>query len=88
MILLLGADPRGRPRDRARPARPLAPLRTGTRACALLLAHTVLITAGYTVGDRMSLWSRDRAADLDGYPGVITAIAGLVVLIGVVVSRW
>ena len=24
----------------------------------LLLAHTVLITAGYTVGDRVSLWRR------------------------------
>src|SRR3954470_6178567 len=51
----------------------------------LLVAHTVLIAAGYTVGDRVSLWS-EAGRLISTYPGVITATAGLVVLIGVVVS--
>ena len=51
----------------------------------LLVAHTVLTTAGYTLGDRISLWAEiDRL--ITGYPGVITATAGLVVLIGVTVT--
>lgn len=60
--------------------------RRNGRAClALLLAHAALITAGYTIGDRISvpaevgrLWT--------GYPGVVTATAGLVLLAGVVVT--
>ena len=56
------------------------------RAClTLLLAHAALVTAGYTIGDRISL-----PAEVDrlwtGYPGVITATAGLVLLVGVVVT--
>jgi predicted ferric reductase len=51
----------------------------------LLIAHTVFITAGYTVGDRVSLWAETERL-ISTYPGVITATAGLVVLIGVVVS--
>ena len=57
----------------------------GRAALSLLLAHAALITAGYTIGDRISL-----PAELDrlitGYPGVITAIAGLALLVAVVVT--
>jgi predicted ferric reductase len=51
----------------------------------LVLAHTVLITVGYTLGDRISLWA-EVARMIESYPGVITATAGLVLLIGVVVT--
>jgi predicted ferric reductase len=57
----------------------------GFACLTLLLAHTVLITAGYTVGDRISL-SDEIARLIEGYPGVITATAGLVALIGVTVT--
>jgi predicted ferric reductase len=59
--------------------------RIGHLVLWLLVAHTALITAGYTAGDDVSLWSEiDRL--ISTYPGVITATAGLVLLIGVVVS--
>jgi predicted ferric reductase len=51
----------------------------------LLLAHTVLITAGYTLGDRISLWE-EVSRLITGYPGVITAVAGLIALIAVAVT--
>jgi predicted ferric reductase len=54
----------------------------GFACLTLLLAHTVLITAGYTLGDRISL-PREIARLITGYPGVITATAGLVLLIAV-----
>jgi predicted ferric reductase len=57
----------------------------GPMCLALLLAHTALITVGYTLGDRISLWS-EIARMIQSYPGVITATAGLVMLIGVVVT--
>jgi len=57
----------------------------GFACMALLLAHAALILAGYTVGDRTSLWAEVERL-ITGYPGVITAIAGLVVLIGVTVT--
>ena len=51
----------------------------------LLLGHAVLITTGYALADDRSL--PDQVARLiEQYPGVITAIAGLVLLLGVVVS--
>jgi predicted ferric reductase len=56
--------------------------RNGVATLALLLAHTVLITAGYTIGDRISL-PREIGRLISGYPGVITATAGLVLLIAV-----
>jgi predicted ferric reductase len=59
--------------------------RIGHACLWLLIAHTVLVTAGYTVGDGISLWS-ELGRLISTYPGVITATAGLVVLIGVVVS--
>jgi predicted ferric reductase len=56
------------------------------RAClTLLLAHASLITAGYTLGDGLSLPAEVERL-LTGYAGVITATAGLALLIGVVVS--
>jgi predicted ferric reductase len=56
------------------------------RAClALLLAHATLVTAGYTIGDRISL-PAEIGRLWTGYPGVITATAGLVLLVGVVVT--
>jgi predicted ferric reductase len=59
--------------------------RNGFAALALLSSHAVLITAGYTLGDRISLWA-EIGRLIEGYPGVITAVAGLVILIGVTVT--
>ena len=59
--------------------------RNGQAALTLLLAHVVLITAGYTVGDGISLFD-EIGRLISGYPGVITAIAGLACLIAVVVT--
>ena len=60
--------------------------RIGGFAClALLGSHAVLITAGYTLGDRISLGD-EIARLVTGYPGVITAIAGLALLVAVAVS--
>ena len=47
--------------------------------------HAVAITTGYAVGDGVSL-PTEVGRLLSGYPGVITALAGLVVLVAVVVS--
>lgn len=56
------------------------------RAClALLIAHTALTTAGLTVGDRISL-TREAGRLISQYPGVITATAGLALLIAVGVT--
>jgi predicted ferric reductase len=51
----------------------------------LLVAHAGLVTAGYTLGDRISLWD-EVSRLISGYPGVITATAGLVALIGVTLT--
>jgi predicted ferric reductase len=57
----------------------------GAVSLGLLLVHAALITAGYTVGDRISL-PHEVSRLLTGYPGVITAAAGLVALVGVTVT--
>jgi predicted ferric reductase len=55
-------------------------------AClGLLCLHAVLITAGYALGDRLSLPAEVKRL-ITGYPGVITATVGLALLIGVSVS--
>jgi predicted ferric reductase len=59
--------------------------RNGKACLGLLLAHAVLVTAGYTLGDRISL-PAEIARLVGGYPGVITALAALVILAGVVVT--
>ncbi len=60
--------------------------RVGGFACiALLGAHVVLVTAGYTIGDRISL-ADEIGRLITGYPGVITAIAGLALLVAVAVT--
>lgn len=59
--------------------------RNGKACLLLLLAHVALITAGYTLGDRISFFS-EVARLIGGYPGVITATAAVVLLIGVVVT--
>jgi predicted ferric reductase len=60
--------------------------RIDSRACiTLLLAHAALILAGYTIGDRISLWAEVKRL-ISGYPGVITAVAGLAILVVVVVT--
>ena len=59
--------------------------RNGIACVTLLLAHAVLITAGYTVGDRISLPAEVERL-LTGYPGVITAVAGLALLVVVAAS--
>ncbi len=51
----------------------------------LLLAHTVLITAGYAVSDDTGVLEQVRRL-IEEFPGVITATAGLVLLIGVVIA--
>ena len=56
------------------------------RACVTLLsAHAVLITVGYALADRISVPAEVKRL-VTAYPGVITAIAGLAVLIAVAVS--
>ena len=57
----------------------------GRIAISLLLAHAALITAGYTTGDRISLPGEVERL-ITGYPGVITAIAGLALLVAVAVT--
>ena len=57
----------------------------GFACLTLLVAHAVLTTAGYTLGDRISL-ADEVSRLISGYPGVITATAGLVALIGVTVT--
>jgi predicted ferric reductase len=59
--------------------------RNGFACLTLLLAHAALITAGYTLGDRITL-PEEVERLITGYPGVITAIAGLVALIAVTVT--
>ena len=60
--------------------------RAGGFACVVLLGtHVVLITAGYTIGDRISL-ADEIGRLITGYPGVITAVAGLVLLVAVAVT--
>jgi predicted ferric reductase len=59
--------------------------RNGRVCITLLLAHAALVTAGYTIGDRISL-PAEISRLWTGYPGVITATAGLVLLVGVVVT--
>jgi len=60
--------------------------RVGGAACVtLLVVHAVLITAGYTVGDGISL-PDEIARLITGYPGVITAVAGLALLVAVAVT--
>jgi predicted ferric reductase len=56
--------------------------RNGTACISLLVAHTVLITAGYTLGDEIGLPS-EIGRLISGYPGVITALAGLILLLAV-----
>jgi predicted ferric reductase len=51
----------------------------------LLVAHTALITAGYAVADGSGLLEQIRRM-IEELPGVITATAGLVLLIGVVIA--
>jgi predicted ferric reductase len=55
------------------------------RGClALLLAHTGLSTAGLTIGDRTTLFG-EIGRLISQYPGVITATAGLALLVAVAV---
>ena len=59
--------------------------RNGFACLALLLAHAALVTAGYALGDGVSL-PTEIGRLVTGYPGVITATAGLVMLIAVVIT--
>ncbi len=59
--------------------------RNGKAALLALIAHAALITVGYALGDRTSLPDEVRRL-ITGYPGVITAIAALALMIGVVVT--
>jgi predicted ferric reductase len=57
----------------------------GIGCLALLLAHAALVIAGNAVADGLSL-PAEVSRLVSGYPGVITAIAGLALLVAVVVS--
>jgi predicted ferric reductase len=57
----------------------------GFAAISLLLAHAVLVTVGYALADRLSILD-ELGKLISGYPGVITAIAGLAALVAVVVT--
>ena len=57
----------------------------GFAAISLLLTHAVLITVGYALADKLSLLD-ELGKLISGYPGVITAIAGLAALVAVVVT--
>ena len=59
--------------------------RNGAVCIALLMAHALLITAGYTLGDGISVPEEVRRL-LTGYPGVLTATVGLALLVGVSVT--
>jgi predicted ferric reductase len=84
LVLLLGRIP---PLDRALGLDRLAVWhrRLGRLCLLLLVAHTVLITAGYALGDGVSAWS-EVGRLIESYPGVITATAGLLLLMAVVVT--
>ena len=57
----------------------------GFAAISLLLAHATLVTVGYALADKLSILD-ELSKLMSGYPGVITAIAGLAALVGVVVT--
>jgi predicted ferric reductase len=57
----------------------------GFAAISLLLVHAVLVTVGYALADRLSIVD-ELGKLISGYPGVITAIAGLAALVAVVVT--
>jgi predicted ferric reductase len=57
----------------------------GQLCLVLLLAHAVLITAGYAVGDGIGPVA-ELGRMISGYPGVITAVAALALLIAVTLS--
>ena len=59
--------------------------RNGKVALTLLLAHAGAILGGYALGDGVSLLT-EAGRLISGYPGVITAVAGLVLLVAVVVT--
>jgi predicted ferric reductase len=59
--------------------------RTGVACLLLVLAHAVLITVGYAVADGISVPAELQRL-ITGYPGVITALAALGLLIAIVVS--
>jgi predicted ferric reductase len=56
----------------------------GSGCLALLLAHAALIVAGYTAADATGLWEELQRL-VTGYPGVITALAALALLVVVAV---
>jgi predicted ferric reductase len=59
--------------------------RNGKAALGLLLAHAALVLAGYAVREGVAPWT-ELARLVTGYPGVITAVAGLTLLCGVVAT--
>src|SRR4051794_38503962 len=59
--------------------------RNGQACLALLVAHAGLIVAGYAVADGLGPVA-ELGRLIDGYPGVITAIAALALLVPVTVS--
>ena len=58
----------------------------GAACLTLLLAHAAMITTGYALADRSARDPRRAGRIIGAYPGVITAVAGLVLLVGVSIS--
>jgi predicted ferric reductase len=59
--------------------------RNGFACLTLLLLHATLVTVGYALADELSLLD-ELGKLISGYPGVITAIAGLACLVAVVAT--
>jgi predicted ferric reductase len=59
--------------------------RNGTACLALIVAHTVLITAGYALADRVSI-ARETSDLLSDYPGTVLATVALGLFVAVVVT--
>jgi predicted ferric reductase len=59
--------------------------RNGKMALGLILVHTVLVTVGYTLTDRVNLWA-EIGSLLRDYPHMITATVGTALLIIVVIT--
>ncbi len=57
----------------------------GKLCVSLVVAHALLITAGYSLADRISFGS-EFSRLLNAYPGMVTATIGTIVMVGVVAT--
>jgi predicted ferric reductase len=59
--------------------------RNGAACLLALVAHAALVLAGYAAADGIGPW-RELTRLVSGYPGVVTAIAGLAILVTVTLT--